>query len=509
MDPAEEETDTKARHAFQKKLHNFKTTGILYQFLMCALANLSILGPSMAFGYSAVVLPTLRSNATEGLHVDEEQASWIASAVAIGTPFGCILSSFILQRGRKKTLIITSGVSLASWLVIYFSNNYEQILAGRFLSGFAIGLAAIPATLYSAEVASPELRSTTLTWTSITIAVGVLIVYIFGYFFPDDWGMIALLCAMFPAATLLLTWAFVPESPIWLKDHGRLMKAEKVLKKFNGLPKNHPISPELEAQLKPQSFVQAKEDNIFKKLTSRKAIEPLVIMLFFFFFQQFSGIFAVVYYAVDVSRDAGLTIDGYLGAILIGLTRLIGSLALAFVSEKLGRRFPAIVSGVGMTLFMAILSIYLYLKDCNYLIADGGLIPAICIMMYIFTSTVGFLTLPFAMIGEVFPSSVKEILSGITTCFAYVFSFVTVKIYPDMISTMGKHGVFFFYAAMSLLGTLFVIIWLPETKNKSLLEIENLFGNGTKEKISVATITDDVRDKESMVPLKDVTNSPT
>ncbi|KAJ8687236.1 hypothetical protein QAD02_023030 [Eretmocerus hayati] len=497
-----------AQTTSHEKQRSFEKTGFFYQFLTCALVNVTVLGPSMGFGYSAVVLPTLKSNTTEGLHVDEQQASWIASAAAIGTPFGCILSSFVLRRGRKNTLLITSGTSLISWLIIAFSKTYDQILGGRFLSGIAIGLASVSATVYAAEVTSPALRSTTLTWTSITIAGGVVIVYTFGYIFQDNWEIIALLCALFPAVSILLTVAFVPETPVWLKNHGRSEKAAKVLRKFNGLPKNYPMSPDLEAQLKPTILMQTKrQKSILKKLASRKAMEPFIIMVCFFFFQQFSGIFAVIYYAVEVSRNAGLTISGYLGAILIGLTRLCGSIALASVSEKLGRRLPSIVSGIGMTIFMASLSIYLYLKDCNYSIDDGGLIPAVCVIMFIFFSTIGFLTLPFAMIGEIYPTSVKDILPGVTTSLGYIFSFIVVKTYADMSLALGKHGIFCFYAVMSFFGTLFVIIWLPETKNKSLTEIENLFGSKKKDKISVMTITNGRHDKEAMIPLKDVTKN--
>lgn len=102
---------------------------------------------------------------------------------ALGIPFGCILSSYTMRRGRKLSLLITSVLSILGWLIIYFSRTYEQILVGRIISGFATGSASVPATVYSAEVASPAWRSTMVTWTSVAIAIGVLIVYIFGYLF--------------------------------------------------------------------------------------------------------------------------------------------------------------------------------------------------------------------------------------------------------------------------------------------------------------------------------------
>lgn len=104
-----------------------------------------------------------------------------ATATALGIPLGCIVSGYTMRRGRKLSLLITSIVSIVGWLLIYLAGTYEQILVGRIISGIATGMASVPATVYSAEIASPKWRSTMVTWTSITIAIGVLIVYIFGY----------------------------------------------------------------------------------------------------------------------------------------------------------------------------------------------------------------------------------------------------------------------------------------------------------------------------------------
>ncbi|XP_043262423.1 facilitated trehalose transporter Tret1-2 homolog [Colletes gigas] len=468
--------------------------GVTYQIIMSLCANSSVLGPAMAFGYSAVALGPLMAPMSD-VKIDKVQANWIATVTALGIPFGCILSSYTMRRGRRLSLLTTSIVSVVGWLVIYFSGTYEQIIVGRIISGIATGSASVPATVYSAEVASPKWRATMVTWTSVAIAVGVLIVYVFGYLFKDNWRLVALMCALFPLLSGTVTLAVVPETPIWLRDRGRLDEALESLKRFRGIPKNTPPSPELLQELRRRP--QKKKQNLLKHLLKRNALVPFTIMLSYFFFQQFSGIFVVVYYAVDIIRSAGITIDPYLGAVLIGFTRLVGSVLVACMSRKFGRRIPSIVSGLGMTIFMAILSVYLVMDDKGYVIKDGGMIPVICVLMYIFTSTLGFLVVPFAMVGEVYPPKVKEVLTGLTTCVGYIFSSITVKTYPDMEATMGRHGVFIFFTALSLLGTLFVAFFLPETKGKTLIEIEEMF---SKKKDAV-----DPQEKERMVDLKDVT----
>ncbi|CAK9801244.1 Facilitated trehalose transporter Tret1-2 homolog [Anthophora plagiata] len=468
--------------------------GVVYQILMSLLANSSVLGPSMAFGYSAVALGPLMSS-TSDVKIDKFQGNWIATATALGIPVGCMVSSYTMRRGRKLSLLITSIVSIVGWLVIYLAGTYEQILVGRIISGIATGTSSVPATVYSAEVASPKWRSTMVTWTSLAIAIGVLIVYVFGYTFKDNWRMVALMCALFPLISFFLTLAIVPETPIWLRDRGRLEEALQVLKKFRGIPKYVIPTPELYQELKPRP--KRKKQNLLRHLLKRNALLPFGIMLGYFFFQQFSGIFVVVYYAVDIIENAGTTINPYFGAVLIGFTRLLGTLLVAFLSGTFGRRIPSIVSGSGMTIFMGILSVYLLMKDKGYVeINDGGLIPIVCVLMYIFTSTLGFLVVPFAMLGEVYPTKVKEILTGLTTCVTYIFSSITVKTYPDMEASMGRHGVFLFFTVVSFLGTLFVVFLLPETKGKTLREIEDMF---SKKKVIA-----DLQEKKMMVGLKDV-----
>ncbi|XP_066597536.1 facilitated trehalose transporter Tret1-2 homolog [Prorops nasuta] len=462
-----------------EELKEQEKKGIIYQISICLLVCFVVLGPSMGFGYSAIAIPPLTSLKTDDLRLTLSQANWFATASALGIPFGCVVSSFVMSRGRKLSLLAISGISLIGWLTIHFTSNYEQILAGRVISGVATGMASVPATVYIAEVSGPKWRSTMVTWTSVSIAVGILLVYVFGYFIQENWRTVALICSLFPVVSIVLTLTLIPESPMWLREKGRVDEAITVLKRFRGVPKDQLASPGLLQELQSR-HQNRKKQNLWRHLTKRTSLVPFGITLSYFLFQQFSGIFVVIYYAVNITQEAGLKMDAYMGAVLIGLTRLFGSLLVAFVSRKFGRRLPTVVSGAGMTFFMGALALYLYMIELGYEFNDGGVIPVICVLMYIFVSTLGFLVLPFAMVGELFPAKVKDVLSGTTTCIAYIFSSITVKTYPDMLALMGKHGVFLFYALVSLVGTIFLGIFLPETKGKTLDEIQDLFSKKKK-----------------------------
>ncbi|XP_011876592.1 PREDICTED: facilitated trehalose transporter Tret1-2 homolog isoform X3 [Vollenhovia emeryi] len=454
-------------------------SAFLLQVLMALCANVVVLGPAMGFGYSAVAEPAMRWPKDENdLKLDASQANWMATVSALGTPIGCLLSSLVMGRGRKISMFVTSLISMAGWVTIYMSNSYLQILIGRSISGISTGMASVPTTVYVAEIAGPKWRGTMVCWTSVSIALGVLIVYIFGYIFKDDWRLVALICALFPLCAIALTLLVVPETPLWLRDQNRPEEALEIMKRFRGIPKDQPAPAEVLFELKPRP--QKKNQNLLKHLVKRSSLVPFGIMLSYFFFQQFSGIFVVIYNAVGIMEKSGVKVDPYLGAVLIGVARLIASLLTAGVSRKYGRRIPSMISGIGMTIFMGGLSLYLFLASKGTVMADSGVVPVICMVMYIFTSTLGYLVIPFAMVGEVYPSKVKDILSGMTVAIGYLFSAATIKTYPDMESLMSMHGVFLFFAIVSLVGSIFILLFLPETKGKTLREIEDMFSSKKK-----------------------------
>lgn len=244
----------------------------------------------------------------------------------------------------------------------------------------------------------------------------------------------------------------------------------------------------------------APEKPLLRVFFSAATLKPFLIMNLFFFFQQFSGTFVVVFYAVDIVKEAGINFDPYIAAILIGLTRFIVTIVVSFVSNRYGRRPPAIVSGAGMTLTMGCLATYLYLSSTGVIAEDEFTwFPVVSLMLYILTSTIGFLTLPWAMVGEVYPARVRGLAAGLTTCFAYICNFIIVKIYPAMLISLQRYGLFFFYGGVSVLGTIFVVLLLPETKGRDLQQIEEYFQKKKKKVVQ--------GDEEEARPLQIVSNS--
>lgn len=212
----------------------------------------------------------------------------------------------------------------------------------------------------------------------------------------------------------------------------------------------------------------------WKEFGKPELYQPFLIMVLFFAVQQISGIFVILVYAAQFSIEAGVTMDAFLSAVIIGFIRCLTTILVAFASDKFGRRPMTITSGIGM--FVSLLGITLcaaYSTNVGNL--NLGWLPAVFLFSFIFTGTIGFLTLPFAMVAEMYPQKSRGFASGITMCLCFLMSFIHVKMFSTMFEYFGNVTVFAFYTFVALVGTLFAIFILPETKGKSLQEIERYF----------------------------------
>lgn len=209
----------------------------------------------------------------------------------------------------------------------------------------------------------------------------------------------------------------------------------------------------------------------WKEFGQPELYRPFIIMMIFFAVQQFSGIFVILVYSAQFSIEAGVVIDAFLSAVFIGVIRCATTILVGFASVRLGRKPMTIVSGVGMLISMVgiVLCAAIHIND------NFSWLPAVFLFLFVFFGTFGFLTLPFAMVAEMYPQKSRAFASGITMCLAFLMSFVHVKLFGTVFEYFGNVAVFSFYSFVTLAGVLFGIFILPETRGKTLQEIELYF----------------------------------
>ncbi|KAJ0179719.1 hypothetical protein K1T71_004310 [Dendrolimus kikuchii] len=452
------------------------------QIVAAFVANLGTINTGMAFGFSATALPQLKSG-NFSIHITEAEAGWIASLSAAGTPIGCIVSGYLMDSiGRRLTLILTEIPLIVGWLSVAFAVNVPMIYVGRLLIGFGSGMVGAPARVYTCEVSQPHLRGMLGALASVGVSTGVLIQYVIGS--ATSWNVLAGISSVVPMISLL-GMTFIPETPNFLLTQDKKEGAQTSLAKLRGSTCN--LNEEIDRMLafKEKNHVEPLKSprEIIKALLSPSALKPFAILAFYFFVYQWCGVNTVTFYAVEVFEAAGAAKNKYWLTISMGIIRVIFTVVGCILCRRCGRRPLTFISAVGCGSTMIILATYMYFLKYwkeNDIEPMHSWIPVASIYIFIIACTLGYLIVPWVMIGEVYPTQVRGIIGGMTTCAAHLSVFSVVKTFPFFKFWLHDYGVFGLYGAMSLASILFFYFFLPETKGKTLQEIEDYFCGRTK-----------------------------
>lgn len=414
----------------------------------------------LLFGFDTAVISGAEKSIQNIYNLSDFAHGFTIAIALIGTIVGALICSKPVEKyGRLNALKVIAVLYFFSALGSAIIINWYSFMFFRFMGGIAVGASSVVGPMYIAEISPSHWRGRFVAFFQFNIVLGIVLAYCSNYCIngiPDDWrwmlGVLAIPAFLF--GILLFT---VPESPRWLMKERKEAEAKEVLLRVRNCDVEKEVF-EIKGSLR---ILDTKDDKLFQK----KYFKPLLYAFLIATFNQLSGINAILYYAPRIFEMSGLFRDSaMMQSIVIGLTNLTFTMIGMILIDKMGRKKLLYIGSGGMTIALALVARGFYVDSIS------GYYMLVCLMAFIAFFAISLGATIWVIISEVFPNSVrsKGQVFGSTT--HWVWSALLSWMFPVFISTGGTF-IFGFFAFMMALS-LFFALRLPETKNKSLEEIE-------------------------------------
>lgn len=402
---------------------------------------------------------------------------WVMGSAILGCLIGVMVSGSLSDRyGRKPLMIIASLVFIVAAIGTGISDTLPWFIAYRILGGIGIGIASNLSPMYIAEVSPANVRGKFVSLNQLTVVIGILSAQLVNWLIAEpinpgedilnSWngqmGWRWMFWAGGVPAILFFTMIFiVPESPKWLGTQLKFDKSEKILTRIGGIEYAQSEVSSLRASL---SEVTEMAD--FRLLFKGKMPKILLIGVVIAAFQQWCGINVIFNYAQEIFSAAGYGVSDILFNIVItGVTNVIFTIVGMYTVDKLGRRSLLLFGAIGLT------CIYAILGACYYF-HISGMAVLVLVMLAIGCYAMTLAPITWVVISEIFPTRIRGMAMAVSTFSLWTACFVLTYTFPLLNSGLGAYGTFWLYGIICLLGFIFVKKNLPETKGKSLEEIE-------------------------------------
>lgn len=439
-----------------------------FQFLISFGAALVGMQAGITLGWTSPILPYLTSSESFLPELSESEISWISSLLALGAIVGAVPAGKVADwLGRKWTIILTIVPFVTCWLTLITARNVISICVARFVGGIGAGAACVLVPVYVGEIAHASIRGALGAFFPLLLSSGILFSYVAGAYCSYVVFNIVCCAILLP---FVLGAPFMPESPMWLMQRGREDQAAEVLSILRG--SRYDIVGEL-AVLQDDVNRIAKASGGFKDLVGTKAgRRAAVTCVGLMCFQQLCGIDAVLFYTVNIFQAADSTIDPFLATIVIGLTEVVMTIFVASVIDRFGRKPLLLISGAMMTVCLAILGYYFRLKDGGSDVSAFGWVPLTSLAFFNIVFSIGYGSVPFTVISEIFPPETKGVASSMSIVTHWSLVFAVTKLFPTMEYEMGQAMTFWTFSCFTAASVIFAYFVVPETKGKTLQEIQ-------------------------------------
>ncbi|HRZ97500.1 MAG TPA: sugar porter family MFS transporter [Paludibacter sp.] len=397
--------------------------------------------------------------------------------VAALLTFGCLVGAlftgnFTEKYGRKNVMIFTAVVYIISAFGCAFAESATMLTILRVLSGLAVGATSVVAPMYISEIAPAHNRGRLVSFNQFAITIGIVLAYIFDYLLlglgNDSWRYMLAVPGVFGIIFLVFLLVKFPESPRWLLAHGRKDEAIKVLNNIGGKSLVNEELPEMERTLLAE---QKKEKMSMGELFKGKTGKIVLIGTLIAALQQITGINAVIMFAPDIFQAAGsVKSDSVMQAMIVGLVNFLMTIVALWLVDKRGRKTLLLWGAVGMIASLAYLTIE-FAKP-----VQNGVGVLVALLVYISFFAASFAPVMWVIISEIYPNRIKGLAMSFSTAVSWLCTFLTVYFAPIINGALGLQYLFGIFGVFSIIAFVFVKFWIPETKGKSLEQIERELG---------------------------------
>ncbi|WWC87437.1 uncharacterized protein L201_002326 [Kwoniella dendrophila CBS 6074] len=488
-----------------------KLKDVFANWIVVAAAFSACMG-GLLFGFDQGILSivlTMKQFLVQFPETDRDQDSSAAfnkgimtALLELGAFLGALQAGFLADRfSRKKAIAIGSAWFIVGSVIQASSFSFAQLVVGRFIGGVGIGLLSSVAPMYISEIAPPNVRGAFLALEGATIVIGIVIMFYITYgtrHIPGDWSFrLPFTVQMAPCILLGIGLWKLPYSPRWLAQVGRDADCLDSLIQLRGLPSTDPrvqaewITIRAEA-IRNREVIVMKHPSIANKggFAAEAKLEAAawidmfkpgilprtLIGVFLMLFQQFQGINALIYYSPTLFEQLGLGYEMQLTMSgVLNVCQMVATSAAFFFLDRVGRKPPLLLGSVVNTISHVIVAVMIAKFSGNWADHQGPAWTGVAfILIFMFSFGLGWSPVPWAMPAEVHSSSRRAKGVAITTCCNWLFNFIIGLITPPMIQNI-KYGTFLFFAAFSLLSSIWTWFFCPETKGKTLEEMDAIF----------------------------------
>ncbi len=448
------------------------TKGTGYVVLICIVATLG----GLLFGYDTAVISGAIGFVQDNFELTAAMKGWAASSALLGCVIGVATAGILSDLfGRKKVLILAAVFFLISAIGTALPRTLTQFVIFRIIGGVGVGAASIISPLYIAEITPARIRGRMVSVNQFTIIFGMLVVYFVNFFIArsgtSDWNVEVGWRWMFgseslPAILFLAALLLVPESPRWLAEQNLKEKALGILTRIGG--RSH-----AEKEMNEIEKVIAQEETPLAMLFNPRMRIVLLIGIVLAVLQQVTGINVFLYYAPEIFKQisGSGTSAALLQTIIVGVVNLTFTVVAIWTVDKLGRKPLMIVGAAGMGLCLTAMGITAFMGETTVwiLIFVLGYIAA-------FALSVGPVT--WVILSEIFPTKIRGRAMAIAAFFLWTANYIVSQTFPMLdenpwlVEKFNHAFPFWLYAGLCFVEVIFVWMVLPETKGKTLEEIE-------------------------------------